>query len=63
MKQIIDRVAATFIGLLVLMLIEGMASLGQAFVLENYNTMGLIAQGMVVFIVIWLSNKVYDQEK
>jgi hypothetical protein len=62
MKQIIDRVAITVIGLLFLMLIEGIASLGQAFVLENYNTMGLIAQGMVVFVVIWLSNKAYDHE-
>ena len=40
----ISKLFAVFSGLLILMLVEGMMTLGHAFDFENYNIMGWIAQ-------------------
>lgn len=61
MKQLIDRIAASFIGLLLLGLIEGIMTLGQAFNTE-YNWVGYTLQGMLAFLAIWAANKAYDAE-
>ena len=62
MKQIIDRIAASIIGLIVLFFIEGMVTLGTAFRFEEYNWLGYTIQGMVAFIAVWVANKIYDAE-
>ena len=62
MKQIIDRIAASIIGLIVLFLMEGMVTLGTAFRFEEYNWLGYTIQGMVTFIAVWAANKIYDAE-
>lgn len=62
MKQIIDRIAASFIGLIVLFIIEGIGTLGMAFRFEEYNWIGYTVQGMFVFLAVWVANKIYDAE-
>ena len=62
MKQIIDRIAASFIGIIILLVLEGMATLGLAFKFEQYNFLGYTFQLMLLFITIWIANKIYDSE-
>lgn len=62
MKQIIDRIAASFIGLIVLFIIEGVGTLGMAFKFEEYNWLGWMVQGMFLFLAVWVANKIYDAE-
>ena len=61
MKQLLDRIAASFLGIILLVFIEGIITLGAVFTLE-YNWVGYTAQGMLVYIAIWLANKAYDAE-
>ena len=42
------KLFAVFSGLLILMLIEGMMTLGHAFDFQNYNIMGWIAQSILL---------------
>jgi hypothetical protein len=62
MKQFIDRIAASFIGLIVLFIVEGVGTLGMAFRFEEYNWIGCMIQGMFVFLAVWGANKIYDAE-
>jgi len=62
MKQFIDRIAASFIGLIVLFFVEGIFTLGSAFHFEEYNWIACMVQGMFVFLVVWGANKIYDAE-
>ena len=62
MKQLIDRIAVSFIGLIILLLLEGMATLGQAFKFEDYTWIGYTIQFMFVFIAVWVANKIHDAE-
>jgi hypothetical protein len=61
MKQLLDRIASSFIGLIVLVMLEGMITLGSVFKIEH-NWIGWSVQGMLAFLVIWAANKVYDAE-
>lgn len=61
MKQLLDRIAASFLGIIGLVFLEGMVSLGSIFKME-YNWIGYTAQGMLVYIAIWVANKMYDAE-
>ena len=63
MKQIIDRIAYSFIGFIVLIVLEGIATLGQAFKFEQYNFLGYIFQLMLLFITVWVANKIFDADK
>jgi len=63
MKQIIDRIAYSFVGIIVLIVLEGMATLGNAFKFEEYNLFGSICQLMLLFLAVWVSNKVFDANK
>lgn len=62
MKQLIDRIAYSIIGLLVLALLEGIATLGYAFRFNEYGWMGWMIQGMFVYLAIWIANKIYDSD-
>ena len=62
MKQIIDRIAYSFIGFIVLIILEGMATLGHAFRFEQYTLLGYIFQLMLLFLAVWVSNNIYDSE-
>jgi hypothetical protein len=62
MKQIIDRIAYSFVGIIVLIVLEGIATLGLAFKFEQYNTLGYVFQLMLLFLVVWVSNNIYDSE-
>jgi hypothetical protein len=62
MKQIIDRIAASILGLIVLFIIEGVGTLGMAFRFEEYNWIGYMVQSMFVFLAVWAANKIYDAE-
>jgi uncharacterized membrane protein len=62
MKQLIDRIAASCIGLIVLVFVEGIITLGAVFKLEEYNWMGYSLQGMMIFLAIWAANKAYEAE-
>lgn len=62
MKQFIDRIAASFISLVVLFFIEGIVTLGMVFRFEEYNWIGYTVQGMFVFLAVWVANKIYDAE-
>lgn len=62
MKQIIDRIAYSFIGIIVLIVLEGMATLGNAFKFEQYNLLGYVFQLMLLFITVWIANNIYDSD-
>jgi hypothetical protein len=62
MKQLIDRIAASCIGLIALVFIEGVMTLGFAFKFEEYNFIGYSIQVMLIFLAIWAANKIYDAE-
>jgi hypothetical protein len=60
MKQIIDRIGYSFIGILLLIIIEGVGTLGLAFKFEQYDLIGYIVQFLLVYLTIWGVNKAYD---
>jgi hypothetical protein len=60
MKQIIDRIAYSFLGILILIIIEGVSTLGLAFRFEQYDLIGYMVQFIVVYLAIWSANKAYD---
>jgi len=62
MKKVFDRIAVSFIGLVALVFIEGICTLGQAFHFEYYNWIGYTIQVMFIYIAIWAANKAYDAE-
>ena len=62
MKKIIDRIAYSFVGFIVLIILEGMATLGHAFRFEQYTLLGYIFQLMLLFLAVWISNNIYDSE-
>lgn len=59
-NQIADRIASSFIGLLVLIVLEGIFTLGQAFNINNYNWFIWIIQVMLVYLALWGSGKIKD---
>lgn len=61
-NQVLDRIAVSFVGLFVMMFIEGIVTLGGVFNFETYNWFGYTLQGMVIFITVWLSNRMYEAE-
>lgn len=62
MKQIIDRIAYSILGIIAFAFIEGLVTMGSAFHFEEYNWMGYTVQGMIMYIAIWVANKAYDAE-
>jgi hypothetical protein len=60
MKQIIDRIGYSFIGILILIIIEGVGTLGLAFQFEQYDLIGCIIQFILLYLAIWGANKIYD---
>lgn len=59
-QQIFDRIAASVISLLILILLEAIFTIGNVFNFENYNWLGYTVQGMLIYLAIWLANKLYD---
>lgn len=62
MKQLLDRIGYTIIGLIVLAFVEGIVTLGSAFKFEAYNWLGYTIQGMFIYLAVWIANKAYDDE-
>ena len=62
MKQLVDRIGYTIIGLIVLAFVEGIVTLGSAFKFEAYNWLGYTIQGMFIYLAVWIANKAYDDE-
>ncbi len=62
MKQLLDRIGYTIIGLIVLAFVEGIVTLGSAFKFEAYNWFGYTVQGMFIYLAVWIANKAYDDE-
>jgi hypothetical protein len=62
MKQLLDRIGYTIIGLIVLLFIEGIITLGMAFKFESYNWIGYTIQGMFIYLAVWVANKAYDDD-
>jgi hypothetical protein len=62
MKQLLDRIAASFLGIILLAFLEGICTLGQAFRFEDYNWIGYCIQMMFVYLAVWVANKAYDAE-
>lgn len=61
-NQVLDRIAVSFIGVLVMFMLEGILTLGGAFHFEAYNWIGYTLQGMILFITVWFSNRAYESE-
>jgi hypothetical protein len=61
MKQLLDRIAASFLGIILLAFIEGIVTLGSVYNME-YNWVGYTIQGMFIYIAVWCANKAYDAE-
>ncbi len=62
MKQLLDRIGYSIIGLIVLLFVEGIVTLGGAFNFEAYNWIGYTVQGMLIYLAVWIANKAYDDE-
>lgn len=62
LNQVFDRIAVSFIGLLVMMLLEGILTLGMVFKFEEYGWFGIMLQCMIIFITVWFSNRAYEAE-
>ena len=60
MKQITDHIAVSLIGIIILILFEGIATFGDAFKFESYNWFGWAIQIILLYIAVWIANKVYD---
>jgi hypothetical protein len=62
MKQLLDRIGYSIIGLIVLLFLEGIITLGGAFNFEAYNWIGYTVQGMFIYLAAWVANKAYDDD-
>jgi len=62
MKQLLDRIGYSVVGLMVLLFLEEIVTLGSAFKFETYNWLGYVAQAMLIYLAVWLANKAYDDE-
>lgn len=62
MKELLDRIAASFLGIILLAFIEGIVTFGMAFKFEDYNWIGYCIQLMFVYLAIWCANKAYEAE-
>ena len=62
MKQLLDRIGYSIVGLIVLLFLEGIITFGSAFKFEMYNWIGYVAQAMLIYLAVWLANKAYDSE-
>jgi uncharacterized membrane protein len=63
MKQLIDRIAYSFIGIIILVFIEGMSTFGFAFQFEHYTWIGYTVQVILIFLTVWMANKIYENDK
>lgn len=61
-NQVLDRIAVSFVGLLIMMMLEGILTLGMVFKFEEYGWFGIMLQCMIIFITVWFSNRVYETE-
>jgi hypothetical protein len=62
MKQLLDRIGYSIIGLVTLAFLEGIITFGGAFNFEVYNWLGYTVQAMLIYLAVWLANKAYDDE-
>jgi len=62
MKKIVYYTMSISLGLLVLIFIEGMMTLGSAFNFERYSVFGWIVQAILVVFTISLSAMIADAE-
>jgi hypothetical protein len=62
MKQILDRIGYSIIGLVTLAFLEGIVTFGSAFKFETYNWLGYTVQVMFIYLAIWIANKAYDDD-
>ena len=62
MNKLMDRIAYSIIGLLVLIVLEGIFTLGIAFRFEDYNWFAWMIQVMFMFIAVWTANKIHDAD-
>lgn len=63
MKDIVYYTLCISIGLLVLIFLEGMMTLGSAFKFEEYSAFGWIVQGILVVFTVTLSIHIADDER
>lgn len=63
MKNIVYYTMCISIGLLVLIFLEGMMTLGSAFKFEEYSAFGWIVQGILVVFTVTLSIHIADDER
>lgn len=61
-NQVLDRIAVSFVGLFIMMFLEGILTLGTAFKFETYSWFGIMLQCMVIFVTVWFSNRMYEAE-
>lgn len=62
MKKIVYYTMSISLGLLVLIFLEGMMTLGSAFNFENYSVFGWIVQAVLVVFTISLSAMIAEAE-
>ena len=62
MRDVVYYTMCISLGLLVLMCLEGMMTLGSAFKFEEYSAFGWIAQGIIVVFTVALSAHIASDE-
>jgi hypothetical protein len=63
MKDLVSYLLAISFGLLVLILFEGIFTMGDAFKFENYGVIGWISQVLLIVCVICVAIKAVQAEK
>ena len=63
MKELVSHLFAISLGLLVLIMIEGIFTMGNAFKFEEYGVISWIAQILAVVFTICLAIKAVEAEK
>ena len=59
--NIFGRIAVSFMGILLLAMLEGLLTLGHALDFETYSTLGWILQCMAVYVTAWVANRMYEE--
>jgi hypothetical protein len=62
MKQVVYYTMSISLGLLVLIFLEGMMTLGSAFKFETYSAFGWIIQGVLLVFTVALSAHIASEE-
>ena len=63
MKNFFDKLGAIFLGIFILIVIEGLISFGQFLKFEEYNWLAWAMQFMAVYVTGWAAVRIQEANK